>query len=873
MKFYRIFFFFIILLLYNSVFPQSKPEKNYIEIVPNKNLNISGFRNFFLGNDWRKLWTSPVKVEILNLNNFDGGLFPLKELTEDDSKSLLFRSKRGNLWKFSSLSFDPRKIFPEEIIENLSERTLQDQVCIINPFAPLVMNSLINGINTTNKKSMLVFIPNDSSLGKYQNEFTGLPGILENQYTCIEQIDSLKIINTYSLLDKIENGDSDRIDSKRFLKERLIDIFSGDWNRGVEKWCWEKSEKGNVITWIPVPRRRALAFSRIDGLFGKSGVILVPQLCSFDKDYPDIKKITYSGTFLDRRILTRLDKYSWDSVTNDLYSKLSDSLIINSVNKLPGKDFSIESEKLKKELITRRNKLYEISNDYYELINEVADIYATSKDDSAEVNRLNNNLTVVSLFVRSGMRMKGTFINYFKKTFSNDITDEIRIHLGNGNDKAVVSGNVDESPLVRIIGGEGKDNISDSSVVNGHLFSFLPISIAENKTIFYESNGNTNLSPTKSKDIYYSEYSDPVINKNNYDIYSNGDQKDRGHEWLFLPEFSYDENNGFVFGGGPLLYKYDYGYSPFKYRMSLTASYATRSQSINIFYDGDFYSLIKNADVGLNFKKSDLDLIKFFGYGNETTFKKELDSKDFYLLKQQLIGFYPHIYLKISNIFSYTLGLSLENSDISLRNSELLLKNFPYDRYGIGRFNIAGINTSLEYDYGDQIYNTFRGYHFKLTQVYFPKLLDNRNDFTKTSVDIRAFFTGNIFTETTFALRGAGEKIWGKFPLFESVFLGGNSNLLGYSRERFAGNAYLFGQFQLRFLIKELEIILKEKLGMSLFTEAGRIFTNSDNSKRWHPSYGFGFWSSLIQRKINLSLIFAFSPEGMNMYADTKFLF
>ncbi|MEJ2615166.1 MAG: hypothetical protein P8Z35_09415 [Ignavibacteriaceae bacterium] len=873
MKFYPVFFLLLFLLLYNSVIPQDKSERNYIEIVLNKNLNISGFRKFFLGNDWRKLWTTPIKIKRLDLNNFDGGLLPVKELSANDSKSLLFRSKRGNLWKFNSLNFDPRKIFPGEVIENLSERTLQDQVSIINPFAPIVMNSIINGVDSTDKKTILIFIPKDTSLGKYQKEFGGLPGILENQHKCIEQTDFSKIISTYSLLNKIENGSTGKIDSKRFLEERLIDIFSGDWNRGVDKWCWEKIEKRNNISWIPVPKERTLAFSKIDGLFGKSGVILVPSLSSFNEDYPDIKKITYNGRFLDRKILTGINKDNWDSVTYDLYLKLSDSLIINSVNNLPPEVSDAERYQLQNDLIARKDKLPEISNDYFKLINEVADIYATSNDDSAEVNRLDNDLTKVSLYMELKKGRPEKFKKYFERTFNNNLTDEIRIHLGDGNDKAVINGNVDQSPLVRIIGGFGNDKIEDNSVVNGYLFSFIPIPNAESKTEFYRRDENTILTPTKSFDIYYNDLSNPGKNENNYGIERGIYQKDRGHEWLFLPEFSYDENNGFVFGGGPLLYKYDFGYTPFKYRMSLTASYATRSQSINIFYDGDFYSLIKNVDVGLNFKKSELDLIKFFGYGNETSFSKELDTKDYYLLKQKLIGFYPGIYFKISDIFSYSLGFSLENSDVSLRNSEMLLKDFPYDRYGIGHFNIAGINSSIEYNYGDQIFNTFRGYHFKLTQEYFPKLLDNISDYTKTSVDIRAFFTGNIFTETTFALRGGGEKIWGRFPLFKSVFLGGNSNLPGYSRERFAGNASLFGQLELRFLIKEFEFLLKEKLGMSFFSEAGRVFSGSGNSKKWHPSYGFGFWSSVIKRKINLSLIFAFSPEGMSMYADTKFLF
>ena len=864
MKFYRFFFLLIILISDNPFFPQSKTGNSYIEIIPDKNLSASGFHTFLFGNDWRNLWTTPIKIEVLNLKKFDGGLFPVKELYGSNSKSLLFRSKSGDIWKFSSLNIDPLKVFPKEVTENVAANILQDQISIINPFAPLITNSIINGVDLLNRKTVLVFIPDDSSLGRYQNEFGGLPGILENQCNCIAQFDSSKIIDSNNLLGRLETGGSGIVDSKIFLKERLIDIFLGDWNRRTEKWCWKKSKRGSEYIWIPVSNARTLAFSKADGIIGKSGVLLVPQLCSFNEYYPDIKKITYSGRFLDRRILTGLDKYTWDSVTNDLFSKLSDSLLINSVNKLPPEDINNESKILKEDLISRRDRLPEISNEYYNLINEVADIFTTSIDDSVEVNRLNDSLTEVSLFKENGVI--GIPKRYFKKSFNNKITDEIRIHLGEGNDRVIVKGKLDENPSVRIISAKRKNELKNNPVVKGHLFTFIPIPGTEKKTQFYKNNENTISVPPKNKDMYYDENLKQE-EKNNYGYDEDSDQKDRGHEWLFLPEFSYDENNGLVFGGGPLLYKYDFGYAPFKYRMSLTASYATRSQSMNIFYDGDFYSLIKNVDIELNFKKSELDLIKFFGYGNETVFNKELDSKDFYFLKQKLIGFYPDAYFKISDLFSCTLGLSLENSDVSINNSGILLKNFPYARYGIGRFNIAGINSSLEYNYGDQIYNTFRGYHFKLTQDYFPKLLDNRNDFTKTSVDIRAFFTGNIFTETTFALRGGGEKIWGKFPLFKSVFLGGNSNLPGYSRERFAGNASLFGQFELRFLIKEFEILLKEKFGMSLFSEAGRVFSGSGNSKRWHPSYGFGFWSSVIQRKINLS------PEGMNMYADTKFLF
>ncbi len=865
MKLYLLCFFSFLLFFFNSIFPQNLNEKDFREIVPGKNYAASGFQTFLLGNDWRKLWTTPVKIKELDLNKFDGGMLPVKKVTGTGSNYLLFKSKNGNYWKFSLLNIEPEKIFPKEILENAAGKILNDQICIVNPFAPLITNNIINGIDSSDFKSILIYLPDNGTLGKFQNEFGGSPGILRNKNKCL---DTSVVINTQNLLKKIEDGSNEIIDSKSYLKERLIDIFLGEWSRGEDKWCWEENEKNGIKIWSPIAKERVLAFSKINGIVGKSASEIVPQLCSFDKDYPDIEKITWSGRFLDRRILTGIDKYTWDSVTNHLYSKLTDSLIINSVNKLPPEDIKIAGQELKEFIISRRNKLPQISSDYYTLINKVADIYSAAINDSAEVKRLNDNFTKVSLFRINSANPEKIPERYFKKIFNNNITDEIRIHLGKGDDKAIVKGKVDSGPLVRIIGGSGKDVLEDSSIVKGHFLSFIPIPSAEVKTEFYDTNDDTKFITGSSTTISSIEERD---NESGSD--KNQKVRDRGHEWLFLPEFSYDENNGFVFGGGPLLYKYDFGYSPYKYRMSLTASYSTRSQTINIFYDGNFYSWINKSKVHINFKKSELELIKFFGYGNETAFNSGLDSKDYYRMVQKLVGFYPDISFGLSGNYSYSLGFSLENSNVSLNNSDTLLHNFPYGRYGIGRFNIAGVNLSLEYNTGDEIYNSYKGYHIHFKQEYYPKLLDNRSSFTKTDLDLRYFFTWHFLSETTLALRGGGEKIWGKFPLFKSVFLGGDKNLLGFSRERFAGNADLYGQLELRFLIKELEVLLKEKLGMSLFTETGRVFSNSGNSKKWHPSYGFGFWSSIIQRKINFSLIFAFSSEKTSIYADTKFMF
>ncbi len=63
--------------------------------------------------------------------------------------------------------------------------------------------------------------------------------------------------------------------------------------------------------------------------------------------------------------------------------------------------------------------------------------------------------------------------------------------MNDGDDIAVVNGECDYSPLVRIIGGKGKDELKDESIVNGYFLSITPFHSVENKTIFYDSGKKT----------------------------------------------------------------------------------------------------------------------------------------------------------------------------------------------------------------------------------------------------------------------------------------------------------------------------------------------------------------------------------------------
>ena len=107
--------------------------------------------------------------------------------------------------------------------------------------------------------------------------------------------------------------------------------------------------------------------------------------------------------------------------------------------------------------------------------------------------------------------------------------------------------------------------------------------------------------------------------------------------------------------------------------------------------------------------------------------------------------------------------------------------------------------------------------------------------------------------------------------MLSSAFLGGKDNLLGFTRERFSGDASLYGTLQTRMHLTKLKLIIKGNLGFHAFAETGRVFAENDNSKIWHPSFGGGFWLSYLDRGFNIIATIAKSKEAYQLYFGLGF--
>lgn len=870
----------------------SASKKKIVTIVPGAEYEAGWLHRLFFGDHWRSLWTTPIDVEVLDLGRFAGGLTPLKRGGGFQTKSLTFKGNDGKEYKFRSINKDPKKVLTKELQESIAADIIQDQISSSNPFSAIIVAPILNAVGVLQAVPQLCVLPDDEKLGEFRKDFGGLFGTLEISPGAEDFEGSTKVISSVKLFKRLEKRYDEHVDSREFLKARLMDIFFGDWDRHKDQWKWARFEIGGQKFYKPIPNDRDQAFAEFDGVFPKIAESAVLQLNHFGSKYPAMQFMTWSGRFLDRKFLSFLEKGDWDTVTNFVFDKLTDSLIDYSVSRLPPAIYEKAKDELLTKLKSRRDLIKEASLEYYELVNRYIDVYCTSKSEFVEVIRMDSR-TEVSVYRRdkkSGEKIGGPLRH---KIFDNSLTCEIRVYLGGNDDKAVVSGQVTEGPIVRIIGGSGKDELVDSSVVRGELLGFIPLTATKSRTYFYDDGKKTVLTlgqetiynnekvkePEDSLKKYYNRVK-KTLSKDEKEKFEERidnfkyepQQIDRGYLWRSMPLIGYTPDIGIIFGGGPILYKYGFRFSPYQYRMHLLAAYAPKKRGLSglfLDYKGTFYGLKKNIRAELHLRKSGIEVNNYFGPGNETAFKNTLYNAGFYKIEHEeylikpAFDFYAYKNL-LANVSIFLKYFVLKTNDNIVRSI-----NPP----GTEKVTYLGFNTGLTLDNRNHQSAPDSGYYADVQGYLYPRIFNNLHSFGKVKVDLRFYYPYKYYTKLSIALRVKAEKVWGTYPFYESAFIGGISSVRGLPSERYSGNASFAGGAELRVKAMDVFLLFPEEIGVLAFIESGRVFLSGEKSGRWHTGFGGGFYCSIINKDITFSLTLGRSEKRFGFYFNSGFTF
>ena len=192
--------------------------------------------------------------------------------------------------------------------------------------------------------------------------------------------------------------------------------------------------------------------------------------------------------------------------------------------------------------------------------------------------------------------------------------------------------------------------------------------------------------------------------------------------------------------------------------------------------------------------------------------------------------------------------------------------------YGSDPFKQVGVGVTFDLDSRDRAVAATRGFQLRLEGTAVPELLDATSAFGTVAGAFSTYFAPNVALDPTLALRVGGKKVWGTFPFFEAAFLGGATTLRGFNEQRFAGDAAVYANAELRLFLTEFRLLLPGDFGIFGLADIGRVFLDGDASDTWHKAAGGGIWFAFIDRGSTISLAIAQSKEQRAFYASVGFM-
>jgi hypothetical protein len=803
----------------------------------------SGFYRFLFGADYRDLWTTPISVPVLDLRAFAGGLTPTMVVGHGQSKGLALRGNDGRSYTFRPLIKDPSGLLPVELRESKAKGFVEDQMASGHPAGHTLVAPLLEAVGVLHNEPRIVLMPDDPGLGEFRKQFGGVAGDIEEYAGTPGFGGALEIIDGEEMWKRLRASPAVRADARAYLAARLVDQLIGDWDRHRNQWRWARV--AGKEAWQPIPEDRDQAFVRFEG----AAIALIrptlPLLVKFGDDYSDLEGLAFDGWDVDKRLLAELEKTAWDEVARDVKAALTDAVLERAVGLLPPEYAPKDAPRLLSGLKSRRDRLQEQADRFYRFMNGSVDVFCT--DQAEQVTALREPSGDLELRVA----VAGSSTPYFRRTFRKGETDEVRVYVYGGDDQVTVSGGRHGGVLLRVIGGDGRDVLDDSQ---------------GGGTRFSSPDPDDRVTPGPGTHRDKGRYRPPT-NKSADWI----PPRDWGRRTIPMFRFTYEPDLGVLVNASLLTTGYGFREHPFADRQLARLTYSTQETAFRGFYDGEFRSENSSRRVGLLALASGIEVQRFFGLGNETTFEGDPDD---YRVELHQYALAPTLSWSLGSRAELRLGPIGKYSDTQEGDNPALGQG---SIYGEGRFGQVGAVGALEIDTTEPLALPERGLRLDLAGSVYPAVWDVESTFGKAYADAQLFLTPTGSWRPTLVLGGGGQKVFGTAPYFESAFLGGRARLgryepggqgavRGLRPQRYAGDGSLYGNADLFLPLTRTSFLgIPLQFGVQGFGDAGRVYLDGESSNDWHAGYGGGVYFMSPGRR-NLFVFSLARSEGRTAF-------
>jgi hypothetical protein len=815
-----------------------------ITLAVNPGYQAGEVKRFFLGDHYRDVWATPVKMPYLDLRTEKNGLRPYRVGGGKQTISLRLRNEEGQEFTLRSINKNPVQLLPAPLRATVAQDLLQDQISAQHPYGALVLPPLANAAGVFHVNPKLFYVPADPALGQYQNQFGNTAAIFEenpdeNHQAVASLGNAENLVGTDKVMERILDNNDNVIDEPSFARARLFDMLLGDWDRHAGQWRWAERKTDDGRLFEAVPKDRDVVFFKADGLLPylatrKWGL---RNFQNFGYKYNDYIGLNLSALTNDRTFLSRVTKEQWVSMAEKMKNDISDADIDNALKLFPPEVYAISAPEIAAKLKARRDLLPGLAADYYAFLAETVDVLGSDRGEEFTVTRLNKDETRVQV---RNIKKDGTIgRELYDRRFFTKETEEIRLYGMGGEDVFNVTGSASDGILIRIIGGDDRDTISDNSSVGG----------LSRKTIVYDTQ-------TENVFNFGTETKNRTEAAGEVNLYSRNEHKVP----YWGPRFSvqYNADDKLYLGGGLVHRTYKFRKDPYAAEHSLTGNYAFATGAYNLRYQGNFMDVINDWDLNIKASKNGPQLLSnYFGQGNFTD-ANEQNIKDFRVRFSRYIftptlsyDLYPFLKLGFGPTYDQ---FKVEEEDTGataralISGSETDAGSFRANKYvGVrGFMNLVAVSNEV---------NPYIGIKWLNELSVNQQLGHERLNFTRVASEVVFYITPRFPFQLTWAGRIGGAHNFGNYRFYQSNNLGGTTNLRGYRITRFSGRSNIYANAEARLHLLNFNLYLfPGTFGALALIDHGRVFADNDTSRGLfdglHRGIGGGLWVDVLRKAV-----------------------
>lgn len=820
-----------------SIIPTQFPKTIKASVYNLEETDKSDVFDKIWGEHYRDVYGKKVTAPVAFLDTLYGGLEVIRPGGGHQTISLRLKDKTGKEYNMralrkSAVQFLQKVILKqnadveEDLANTLPESLIQDFYTAAHPYGAFAIPRLSSAVQVLNTNPKLYYVPKQPALKSYNDDYGDQLYMIVERPT--EEFDGAvfnypdDIESTDDILHKLRSDEDNIIDEQAYVRARMFDMLIGDWDRHNDQWRWaEFKDKNGKDVFVPIPRDRDQVFTNFDGaildiartLFGAAR-----QFQVYDENLNDIKWFNNAGVKLDRALAQQTDRAEWVAEAKYIQDHITDAIIEDAFNDLPVEVRAGKSiDQIKTSLKGRRDNLVKIANTFYDFLAELQMVTGTDKDDYFEITRENEQTTVKVWRIIDGE--KEELIK--NRTYLTSETKQLWIYGLDDDDIFEVIGSGRDPIFMRIIGGQNNDVYR---VKNG---KHLKIYDHESLPNTIEERGGANFRLTDVYDYNTYNYKKQILRTN-----------------IITPAFGYNPDNGISLGVSDVYTVQGFNQNPFSQQHRFKAGYFFATSGFDFNYEGEFAGILNDWNLILGGRYTTPNFaLNFFGYGNGTqNFDNEL-GLDFNRVRlsqlEASIGLLKNSdYGSTFSVRGVFQGVEIADNDLRFVDS---VDEIEKDKRKV----FATLDASYEYHSMDNALAPSRGMDFILNGGFTNSLTETGRRFAYLNPSLGFYNAVSANRKLVLKSTARGQFRFGdNTEFYQAAVLGQNTGLRGYRFQRFNGERSFSASGDLRYAFDTFKTgFLPLQIGVFGGYDIGRVWSDYDmNSKKWHDSYGIGFW-------------------------------